>query len=893
MGDLVQRESTTRLRGWAVGLLVGAQVVALSCSSAPKQRTAAPAPAVAQETAPIAPATPPPLTIESLDVREGAPGMIVDVTASAPLVWTSYRTDDGRLVIELPNSVRGSSLPQTVAGSGIVGGIEIAQESGGSRPLVRLTISASEEYEHSLVADGSVLRLELAPAHAPEAVAASAPGGESAQEELAYEPVAAGSEEPEASAAEEPAEMAAAEVEAPAGAPAEDFGTPESPRRGPSPGGRAATKLKSVEALPDGSVRVLGDGEFAYSTFRLEEPSRFVIDLEGVSNAGAAALVPVGDGPVRRVRTAQFKPAPTPVSRVVFDLDSASVPQIERTASGLTVRFAPPSSGRAAEHLTKVAAAEPVVREPRMTAPVTKAPEVVERPAPAPREEPIVARSVASEEKPAAPAEAPPARTATPSPISVVGPTAESSRGTPPLASPPRAELMPQAKPASDLGLYAKSAQAEASEDSEARPRTFTTRTFGARSIGGTERTYSGDPLSMTLRDADVVETLRSFAAISGLSIVVQPEVKGSVTVELDNVPWDQALEQILRVNRLGYEIEGTVMRIAPVSVLKAEAKEQQELATAKALQVPLKTVMRRLSYASANDIARLLRSRGSILSARGSVLIDRRTNSLIIKELPDFMDTATAVIDELDTPEPQVMIEARIVETTTRFTRTLGVSWSFDGEASARYGNTTGLIFPNNVRANGGVNLITGARNGVLGLSLGNVLNNFNLDVTLQAAENEGLIRILSAPKVAVLNNEEAEIQSGLQLPIQTISNNTVTTQFVKAGLQLLVTPHVTAEGTVLMEVEVKKREPQFAFALPGSQNAPIDTKEARTRVIVRDGGTTVIGGIYKLSSDQGQDRVPGLANIPIIGEIFKNRRRIDQNEELLIFITPRVINL
>ena len=175
----------------------------------------------------------------------------------------------------------------------------------------------------------------------------------------------------------------------------------------------------------------------------------------------------------------------------------------------------------------------------------------------------------------------------------------------------------------------------------------------------------------------------------------------------------------------------------------------------------------------------------------------------------------------------------------------------------------------------------------------MGNVLNTFNLDATLQAAESDGLINILSAPKIATLNNEAASIQSGLQIPIQTVANNTVTVQYVNATLRLDVTPHVTAEGTVLMDVNVQKREPQLAFAVAGSTNAPISTKEAQTRVIVRDGGTTVIGGIYKVSTDQGQDRVPGLANIPVLGHLFKNRRREDANEELLIFITPRVIKL
>jgi type IV pilus assembly protein PilQ len=612
-----------------------------------------------------------------------------------------------------------------------------------------------------------------------------------------------------------------------------------------------------VEVRADGSLFIAGDGEFAYSTFRLEDPERFVVDLAGVLNVAPASTVPVGDGKVRRVRMAQFKPLPEPVSRVVFDLERPLAPVIERTAAGLGLRF--------------VAAEEGVV--------AAREPEVASTPAPA-----------APTPAPAAPSELA---------ARANGGAAEAAAAAPqaPVMPRPTSPVPRQAPAATDVELYGGDEE-EAPLPEGTGPQTFTTKVFGARAIGGAERTYYGEPISMTLRDADVVETLRSFAAISGLSIVVQPEVQGSVTVELENVPWDQALEQILKINRLGYELEGTIMRIAPVQVLQQEAEDQQKLAAAKALQVPLKTIMRRLSYASANEVAGLLsrgggRGGGSLLSQRGSVIIDRRTNTLIIRELPDYMDTVTAVIDEVDTPEPQVMIEARIIETTKRFTRSLGVDWTVAGEASARFGNTTGLVFPNNVAGQGGVNLITGAANGFIDLSLGNVLNSFNLDVTLQAAETEGLIKILSAPKVAVLNNEEANIQSGLQIPIQTVANNTVTVQFVNATLSLDVTPHVTAEGTVLMDIQIRKREPQLAFAVVGAANAPIATKEASTRVIVRDGGTTVIGGIYEVSSDQGQDRVPGLANIPILGHLFKNKRRTDENEELLIFITPRVINL
>jgi type IV pilus assembly protein PilQ len=415
---------------------------------------------------------------------------------------------------------------------------------------------------------------------------------------------------------------------------------------------------------------------------------------------------------------------------------------------------------------------------------------------------------------------------------------------------------------------------------------------FAPRAVGA-ERRYFGEPMDLSLQDADVKDVLRSFAQLGGVNLVLQPGVEGQVTVELVQVPWDQALEQILKITDLGYDLDGNIMRIAPVSKLRQEAEEQQRLVRAQALSVPLSTVIRRISYARAQEIARVLTARGGVMSQRGSVIVDTRTNTLIIKELPAFMNTVIAIIENLDIPEPQVMIEARIIETTKRFSRSLGIQWGFQGVADAAHGNATGLEFPNNGTVDGGVNLLTGGQNGFINLSLGNLLSTFNLDASLNAAEAEGLINILSAPRVATLNNEQASIQSGLQIPIQTVANNTVSVQFVNATLRLDVTPQVTAEGTVLMDINIQKREPQLAFAVVGASNAPISTKEARTRVIVRDGGTTVIGGIYEVSTDQGEDRVPGLASVPVIKHLFKNKRRQDENEELLIFITPRVTKL
>ncbi|RMH23601.1 MAG: type IV pilus secretin PilQ, partial [Acidobacteria bacterium] len=426
---------------------------------------------------------------------------------------------------------------------------------------------------------------------------------------------------------------------------------------------------------------------------------------------------------------------------------------------------------------------------------------------------------------------------------------------------------------------------------------------FQSLVVSSQQRTYVGEPISMSLKNADLVETLRSFSRISDLNFVIQPGVQGSVTVELKGVPWDQALEQILKINSLGMDIDGTIVRIAPLSQLRQEAEERRQLAQLRQQTVPLRTVMRSLSYARAAEIAALLQSTGtgfgrsgrtaSILSPRGSVQVDNRTNTLIIRELPEVIDTVLAVIANLDTPEPQVKIEARIIEATKSFSRSLGIQWNFMGVASNQFGNTTGLEFPNNIEADGGVNLLTGGDTGFLNLSLGNVLNTFTLDASLIAAENEGLVNVVSAPSVMTLNNEQATIQSGIQIPIQTVANNTVTVQFVNATLQLAVTPQVTAEGTILMDIQVSKKEPQPALLVAGATNAPIATREAQTRVIVRDGGTAVIGGIYEVSSNQSQDRVPGLANVPILGHLFRNRSRDNTNQELLIFVTPRIIQM
>jgi type IV pilus secretin PilQ/predicted competence protein len=675
-------------------------------------------------------------------------------------------------------------------------------------------------------------------------------------------------------------------------------GTPDKPAVAPAPQGVAATRLDVIEILAaDGGavIRIAGDGDFPYSTFALSEPRRFVIDLDGVINRAQHSVLAVNSTVVGRVRVAQFKPAPKPVSRVVFDLHRDTVPVIERTQGALVVSF-PAPGGSGAESSADAAAA--VVPPPAPPAPVIPAPEPpVRAPKAAPAPAPVRAKAdpasnpgapeasdlmLAQRQPPSpAPAHNPDAQPATPAAV------IQSSTSHGKVVLQPRSGSSGSVPASPRVGT----GPVEVTGLKQTPASTSVLRQKGANER---ERAYVGEPMDLKVTNADVTDVLRTFAQISGLNVIVQPGVTGTVTAELENVPWDQALEQILKINNLDYELDGNVMRIAPTSVLKNEATERQQLAAAKALSIPLRTVYQRLSYAQAAEVAQLLKTgQAGLLSQRGSVVVDARTNALIIKELPSNMDAVLSVIDLLDAPEPQVMIEARIVETTKNFSRDLGINWGFTALADAAHGNTTGLVFPSNGSLGGAVNLPGNATNGTLNLKLGNVLNTFNLDVALQAAESEGLITILSAPKVATLNNQHASIQSGLQIPVQTVLNNTVTVQFINATLRLDVVPQVTAEGTVLMDIDISKREPETALLVPGATNAPISTKDARTRLVVRDGGTAVIGGIYKITSNNNENRVPGLGNLPIIGYLFKNKARSEINDELLIFITPRIIKI
>jgi type IV pilus assembly protein PilQ len=423
----------------------------------------------------------------------------------------------------------------------------------------------------------------------------------------------------------------------------------------------------------------------------------------------------------------------------------------------------------------------------------------------------------------------------------------------------------------------------------------------------GDQKRFTGHPVSLDFQGADLRAVLRGFSEISGLNMVIDPDVQGTVDIILNEVPWDQALDVILRGNQLDYTVDGTIVRIARVDTLRKEQDSRNALAKSAADAGTLAVRTFSLSYARASAAAPLVKR--AILSARGDVQIDDRTNTLIITDLPAKLDTVNGLLSTIDRAEPQVEVEARIVQTTRDFARAVGIQWGLNGRAMPDVGNTTPLAFPNqgtlggrlgqqgstDVRAGANEKSSTVVGLGVtdatsaLGLALGAVNGAFNLDIALSALERTGKGRVLSTPRLTTQNNIEAEVAQGIQIPIQTVANNTVTVTFKDAVLVLKVTPQITAANTVIMKITIENATPDFSRQVNGIP--PIDTQRANTQVQINDGATTVIGGIFVSQEQSSNDKTPVLNRVPLLGWLFKRDRVEDSSRELLIFITPRIL--
>lgn len=426
---------------------------------------------------------------------------------------------------------------------------------------------------------------------------------------------------------------------------------------------------------------------------------------------------------------------------------------------------------------------------------------------------------------------------------------------------------------------------------------------------------FNGRRIDLDLKDADIHNILRLLADVGRVNIVTADDVSGNVTIRMRNVPWDQALDVVLQAKGLGMVRNGNLIRVAPLATLQKERELRLAAAKQEYELTPLETRLIPVSYAQAEELQARAKD---LLSPRGSIAVDERTNVLIARDIAGNLNNIEELVRSLDTQTPQVLVEARIVEATSRYIRDIGIQWGGDATFSEATGNPTGIAFPSRVGVAGGnydqntnsrglspfqgnvpqpnfaVNLpaATGTgQGGAIGFSLGSVDNNFNVGLRLSAAEASGLLRIVSSPRILTLDNRDARISQGTLIPFSQISAQGVQTTFQEAKLQLLVRPHVTADGSVSMHVKINRDEPDFNQT-SARGDPTILKREAETDLLVMDGHTAVIGGIYTRNTGRNLDQIPFFGDIPVLGVLFQRRRASDTRNELVIFLTPRIVN-
>ena len=415
--------------------------------------------------------------------------------------------------------------------------------------------------------------------------------------------------------------------------------------------------------------------------------------------------------------------------------------------------------------------------------------------------------------------------------------------------------------------------------------------------------------ITLDMKDADIVNVLRLLSDVSGENIVAGDEVSGSISIKLSNVPWDRALDTILSTKGYGRVRTNNIIRVAKLETLRSE--RELELARRKAAAAVEKTAVKLINVNYA-DSAEIINQLQAVVTERGKVQQDSRTNTIIVEDVVSNLDRVIELTRRLDRQTPQVLIEARIVEASSSSVEELGIQWGGTGGALAAEGNSTGLVFPGDIAIEGAasdsatatagtyspsryaVNLpaaVGSGAGGGIGMVFGSAGGSQLLALRLTAMEESGSGKIISSPRITTLDNRTARIAQGVDIPIATVSAEGTNTKFIPANLELEVTPHVTNDGSILMKIKTEKNEPDFGRT--GASGDPTIVKKfAETEVLVADGDTTVIGGIYTRSTSESQAGVPFFSKIPFIGWLFKSSRSEDSRAELLIFITPRIVN-
>ena len=640
------------------------------------------------------------------------------------------------------------------------------------------------------------------------------------------------------------------------------------------------------------SVEIMALGQVQPKVSSMDHPDRVVVDLPNTVAVTDRRRVSVDSDGVKAVRVGMDGQL-SPTTRLVVDLDAPMKYELSPVNDKLVLKLHSDTLAKHAPALVPVKATTPQV-------------------------------AVAASAKPVAsqPAITPVSGTSSPKDFVFVEPTYQPKESKVGDIAPPARAIEAAAKfsekPAADL-LPKPSGSLQASSGTAAQPAPATNapavnmsaeqkqQMAQASSLNGPK--YTGEPISVNLKDVDLKDFFRLIHEISGLNVVLDPTVRGTLTIVLDDVPWDQALDIVLKNNDLSRQLEGNVLRIATVETLKKEADAKRAQVESEQLAVERITVTRFLSYAHSKDLVTTVKQ---FLSQRGSVISDDRTNALIIEDIPSVLPPIDKLLAQLDRKTQEVEIEARVVAATRSFARDIGTQFGFGfGNSTTAVGGAgsvgtspLGVFGLNPLYTVVGTTAPTGssftqiplfsslpASSPTSGLSFLNFTRNYQIDAILTAAESRGLLKILSRPRVVTQNNIQALVRQGVRVPIVTQAQlgGPPTVTYVDAFLRLTVTPQITSENTIFLNVDVENTTPDFGRQVQG--NPTLITQQATTQVLVTDGGTVVIGGVIQTQNNVTVQQVPFLGNIPALGNLFKRRNVTTSNQELIFFITPRIV--
>ena len=666
----------------------------------------------------------------------------------------------------------------------------------------------------------------------------------------------------------------------------------------------AALQRLEVTHSQDGlRVEFKAKGTLAPKVTTLDSPARLVVDFPNTVMTTGQSHISVGSDGVKDVRVGMDGQVP-PSTRVVIDLEGAG-----SNARGQHELVAGPNGSfvltihdsavahRQAAPATKSIAASAAPQMARAPAPVVSAPAPL---APAPAMVASAPASAQNAEKPSDFAFVEPK-------YSVKDDSKDSVSAAPVVKAQEAASRFADKTAAELVATNSNAAMAQAAGSSQgiqpAVNLAAEQKTQMEQKPASTGAKYTGEPISVNLKDVDLKDFFRLIHEISGLNVVLDPMVHGNLTIVLDDVPWDQALDIVLKNNDLSRQLDGNVLRIATVETLKKEAEGRRAQIDAEALAVDKVSITRFLSYAHAKDVLVPIKK---FLSQRGDVVADERTNSLIVSDIPSVLPQIDRIIQQMDRKTQEVEIEARVVAATRSFARDIGVQMGFgwgNGPSSVggaqAVGSTptavTGLnpLYAQTAGAAGQIPLFSnlGATGPTSGLQLVNATNNMRIDLILTMAESRGLLKVLSRPRVVTQNNIQAVVKQGVKVPVVTAAQlgGPPTVSYVDAFLRLTVTPQITSEGTIFLNVDVENTLPDFGNAVNG--NPTLITQQATTQVLVTDGGTVVIGGVIQTQNSLSIAQVPVLGDIPYLGNLFKHRTVQTSNQELIFFITPRIV--